>query len=333
VKETIVRLWRRVAATWGRVLGPEGAADAAPDADMLAGQFTHQGRSTDYRLYVPPGGAWRARPLVLMLHGCQQDPLDFALGTQMNKHARAHGVLVLYPAQSDRANPQRCWNWFKPQHQHRARGEPALLAALVREVMAQQAVDPARVYVAGLSAGGAMADVMAQTHPDLFAAVGIHAGVMAGAAHSVMAALSVMQNGPTLPLAMSMVGGPRMRVPAIVFQGDADSTVHWRNAERIVLAALGGDDSGMSQTQGEAPGGRRFTRTCYAARAVTRADVEYWLVHDSGHAWSGGSAVGSYTDPAGPDASAQMLRFFLAHPAPVSAHGSFPVPAAVSAAT
>jgi len=137
----------------------------------------------------------------------------------------------------------------------------------------------------------------------------------------------VMQNGPPLPLAISMVGGPRMRVPAIVFQGDADSTVHWRNAERIVLAALGGDASGMAQTRGESPGGRRFTRTCYPARALTRADVEYWLVHDSGHAWSGGHATGSYTDPAGPDASAQMLRFFLAHPAPVAARLSAPASA------
>ena len=314
MSSAVQRLWQRAAAALRRAFRPGAATARVDDAQMTAGQFMHQGRSCDYRLYLPPGETRRPRPLLLMLHGCQQDPLDFATGTQMNSHARAHGVAVLYPAQSERGNPQRCWNWFKPQHQHRGRGEPGLLAALVRDIITRHGVDPARVYVAGLSAGGAMADVLAQTHPDLFAAVGIHAGLSSGAAHTVMSALAVMQNGPAMPLAMALASAPRMRVPTIVFQGDADTTVHPRNAERLVLVAVGGDEADVQESTGTAPGGHGFTRRCYAARAATRADLEFWLVHGAGHAWSGGNAAGSFTDPAGPDASAEMLRFFLAHP-------------------
>jgi poly(hydroxyalkanoate) depolymerase family esterase len=315
------RLWRRVGEALRRTFQPDAEGASAADAQMSAGHFTHQGRSLDYRLYLPPGDARRPRPLLLMLHGCQQNALDFAIGTRMNRHARSYGVIVLYAEQSERANPQRCWNWFKPPHQHRGRGEPGLLAALVGHVKTHYAVDPARVYVAGLSAGGAMADVLAQTHPDLFAAVGIHAGLLSGAAHTAMSAMAVMQNGPTLPLSMALASAPRMRVPAIVFQGDADTTVHPRNAERLVLANLGGDDGAAQEATGMAPGGRSFTQRSYAARAATRADLEFWQVHGAGHAWSGGSTDGSFTDPAGPDASAEMLRFFLAHPAPARSIG------------
>lgn len=315
MSSALQRLWRRARAALRRVLHLPAEPDLdAPEQEMAAGHFTHQGRGIDYRLYLPPGDPRRPRPLLLMLHGCQQDPLDFAAGTRMNRHARAHGVLVLYPAQTERANAQRCWNWFKPQHQHRGHGEPALLAALVRDIMTQHAVDPARIYVAGLSAGGAMADVMAQNYPELFAAAGIHAGLVASAAHTALSALAVMKNGPPMPLPVALLPLPRTRVPIIVFQGDADTTVHPRNAERIVFAALaGGDPEDAQQTTGASPGGHRFTQRSYAARAG-HADVVYWQVHGSGHAWSGGSAEGSFTDPAGPDASAEMLRFFLAHP-------------------
>ncbi len=313
MKSTLKRLWHRTRALLRRVLHLEAAA---LDEAMTAGEFAHRGRGIHYRLYLPPGDPRRPRPLLLMLHGCQQDPLDFAAGTRMNRHARTHGVLVLYPAQSERANAQRCWNWFKPQHQHRGQGEPALLAALVRDIQARHAVDPARIYVAGLSAGGSMADVMAQNYPELFAAVGVHAGLVASAAHTTLSALAVMKNGPPMELPATLVSMPRARVPIIVFQGDCDTTVHPRNAERIVIAALAGTDPDAAQrSTGIASGGRRFTRRRYAGQ-TGRTAVEYWLIHGSSHAWSGGSAEGSFTDPAGPDASEEMLRFFLAHPAP-----------------
>ncbi|MDQ2778265.1 MAG: PHB depolymerase family esterase, partial [Pseudomonadota bacterium] len=190
------------------------ASDVAPDGAQVEprrqdtsegtpeqwtdGSFTHKGRTLSYKLYVPPRAAGVAptpRPLVLMLHGCTQDPADFAAGTQMNALARDLGVLVLYPAQTQPANPQKCWNWFKPQHQQRGRGEPAVLAALTQSVMAEHRVDASRVYVAGLSAGGAMADILGRAYPDLFAAVGVHSGLPAGAASDVGSAFAAMHAG------------------------------------------------------------------------------------------------------------------------------------------
>jgi poly(hydroxyalkanoate) depolymerase family esterase len=244
-----------------------------------------------------------------MLHGCTQDPEDFAAGTRMNRLAAEHGVLVLYPTQTREENAARCWNWFLPQNQRPERGEPALLAALTQAVMAEHDADPARVYVAGLSAGGAMADILGRTHPALFAAVGVHSGLPCGAARDLVSAIAAMKNGPG---AHRAAAGPMP--PAIVFHGDADETVHPRNGEQLVADALAGGGLGPArETHGHAPGGRAFTRRTHAD-AHGRIVVEHWRVHGGGHAWAGGSAEGSFTDPAGPDASAEMLRFFLAHP-------------------
>ena len=287
---------------------PEQAAPAA------AGSFTaarHAGAAgaRDYKLYVPASAGDRPMPLVIMLHGCTQSPDDFAAGTRMNHLAEEHGCYVAYPAQDQRANPQRCWNWFQPGDQARDRGEPALIAGIAREVMAAHRVDPARVYVAGMSAGGAQAAVMAAAYPDLFAAVGIHSGLACGVARDVQTALAAMRQGPN-----GAAGGawPR-RVPAIVFHGDQDRTVNPVNGDRVVAQALG-DTTGLRSEieDGRAEGGLGYRRTIYQD-AEGRAVLERWVVQGSGHAWSGGSPDGSYTDPRGPDASREMLRFFLAN--------------------
>lgn len=291
-------------------VAPRGdAARPAQPEQWADGSFSHQGRTLAFKLYLPPRPAEApAMPLVLMLHGCTQNPDDFAAGTQMNTLARELGVAVLYPAQAQPANPQKCWNWFKPQHQQRGRGEPAALAALTQSVMAAHDIDPARVYVAGLSAGGAMADILGRCYPDLFAGVGVHSGLPGGAASDVMSAMSAMHNGPA-----TTAPSPATMPPLIVFHGDADATVHARNGDAVVAAALGGRGAAPHEVSGTSAAGQRFTRRVHAA-ADGRATVEHWQLHGAGHAWSGGSARGSYTDPRGADASAEMLRFFLAHP-------------------
>ncbi|MDH6169164.1 poly(hydroxyalkanoate) depolymerase family esterase [Variovorax boronicumulans] len=280
--------------------------EPATTAQWTKGSFAHQGRSIDYMLFVPaevPGQPVAPRPLVVMLHGCTQGAADFAAGTRMNEHAREHGAIVLYPEQAQRAHGQKCWNWFKSQHQQRGRGEPGLLAALTQHVVEQQQADRRRVYVAGLSAGGAMADVLGHCYPDIYAAIGVHSGLPHGAAHDMMSALSVMKTGasPARPDADATLR------PTIVFHGDADTTVHASNGLAVLAGAAPGEVS-----EGRSPSGRRFTRTLYPASAA-RGDAEHWRLHAAGHAWSGGSAQGSYTQPDGVDASREMLRFFLAH--------------------
>ncbi len=280
-------------------------ASTAPGAQWLSGSFSASAGTRDYKLFVPPQppGTQALRPLVVMLHGCTQDPDDFAAGTRMNEAALQQGFVVLYPAQSQQANPQRCWSWFKPQHQQRGRGEPALLSGMVRQVAQQHAVDMQRIYVAGLSAGGAMAAILGQAYPELFAAVGVHSGLRSGAAHDVPSAFSAMHGGA--PGAAEAGTLP----PTIVFHGDRDTTVHPLNGEQVAAASAG--TGTMHSEQARTGGGHAFTRR------VVRADdgsprTEHWTVHGAGHAWSGGDARGSYTDAQGPDASAEMLRFFFA---------------------
>ncbi|MDP9902252.1 extracellular catalytic domain type 1 short-chain-length polyhydroxyalkanoate depolymerase [Variovorax ginsengisoli] len=296
-----------------------GAREEAPaeQAERWApGQFSHQGRTLAFRLYEPPpvadpsGAPASPKALVLMLHGCTQDAADFAAGTQMNALARTHGVMVLYPEQTAHAHSQKCWNWFKPQHQQRGRGEPALLAALTQSVVARHNVDPSRVYVAGLSAGGAMADIMGRCYPDLFAAVGVHSGLPRGAANDLMSALAAMRGGGA-PVA----GDPGTSPPLIVFHGDADATVSPVNGTALVQAVLQQPAvqhvTENAQT-GISPRGQRFTREIHR-RVDGVTAVELWQLHGAGHAWAGGSPQGSFTDPLGVDASAEMLRFFLEH--------------------
>jgi poly(hydroxyalkanoate) depolymerase family esterase len=300
------------------------APDTHSEAGTLGAFGTHTYRSAagtrSYKLYVPAGAADAPRPVLVMLHGCTQSADDFAAGTRMNRLADAHGFLVVYPEQAAQANPSRCWNWFQPQDQGRDTGEPALIAGIVREVSARHDIDAGRVFVAGLSAGAAMALVLGETHPDLFAGVGVHSGLPYGSAHDIPSALQAMKGGRSgLPGAPPPAAAAALAqaVPLIVFHGDRDHTVQASNADEIVRQAhaahraKAGADGLTTHTEGgRSPGGRAYSRTVHAD-AAGRPRIEAWTLHGAGHAWSGGDARGSYTDASGPDASAEMVRFFL----------------------
>lgn len=287
---------------------------AIPDgARFLARSFTCASGTRRYRLYVPASARERPRGLVVMLHGCKQDPEDFAAGTGMNAVAETHGLLVAYPGQAGADNASSCWNWFRPADQRRDTGEPAIIAGITGEIMVEFGLDRSSVFVAGLSAGGAMAAIMGETYPDLYAAAGIHSGLACGAANDVLSAFSVMRGDAGIaPRERSRPTADGPSVRAIVFQGGADRTVHPSNAERIVaqVSPPGARDTAQRESA-RAPGGRTYTRMT-VTDAAGMPVVEYWLIDGAGHAWSGGRAGGSYTDPRGPDASHEMVRFFLA---------------------
>ncbi len=285
---------------------PRPAPAQTPDSPA---RFEEQSLATElgvrqYKLYNPSGLADDTPvPLVVMLHGCKQSPDDFAAGTRMNALAEEQGFRVLYPAQPPRSNAARCWNWFQPGDQKRGSGEPAALAAIVRQVMQSHAVDDTRIYVAGLSAGGSMATILANEYPDLFAAAGVHSGLPQGAAHDVPTAFAAMKSGPGMKLPRKNV----QPVPTIVFHGDHDTVVSPRNGELLMTAW----DLPTSSTEGSA-NGRDYVRSVYED-AAGRTVAEHWLVNGAAHTWSGGHAAGSYTDESGPDATREMLRFFMLH--------------------
>ena len=290
---------------------PEGAA-------YLARTFTCEAGSRDYKVYLPSRKSGRKRPLIIMLHGCTQNPDDFAVGTGMNCLAEEHGFVAAYPGQPVSANQTACWNWFNLSDQMRDAGEPSIIAGITRTLIAEFDIDAERVYVAGLSAGGAMAAVMSATYPELYAATGIHSGLAYGSATDVASAFAAMRGatGPAVA-ASRRVRFKRAngRVRTIVFHGASDQRVHPSNGETILAESRAGLSGPAQETQQDgSAGGRSYTRTVIAdAGGVPH--VEYWAIEGLGHAWSGGSPEGSYTDQHGPDASREMLRFFLASPA------------------
>ncbi len=283
---------------------PGATPPAAPlPGEFVDGSYGNAAGTRSYKLYVPSCYTGTPLPLVVMLHGCTQDPIDFASGTQMNVLAEELHCLVVYPAQSQQANARRCWNWFSAADQQRDQGEPSIIAGITRKVMVSHAVDEDQVYVAGLSAGGAMATIMGTLYPDLYAAVGVHSGLPFASAHDLPSALAAMKGN------FGRRPAPGRAIPIIVFHGDKDTTVHPANGDELIAQGVRHAARESVIEPGKVPDGYAYTRTVHH-RADGTPQAEQWLIHGAGHAWSGGSAHGSYTDGKGPDASREMMRFF-----------------------
>jgi poly(hydroxyalkanoate) depolymerase family esterase len=289
--------------------GSRDVDPSPPGGQFLDLSYTNAAGRRTYKLYVPTGYRGQSVPLVVMLHGGTQSVGDFAVGTGMNALAERHIFLVAYPEQARSANAMGYWNWFRPGDQVKDAGEPSLIAGITQQIMTTYTVDASRVSIAGFSAGGAMAAVMASTYPDLYVAVGVHSGLSHGAAHDVASAFAAMSHGPT-----TSSRGAGRAVPLIVFHGDRDPIVAPVNAERLVSDTLrtAGPGTVRSTVQGQVSDGHTYTRTVHR-NPNGETLVEHWIVHHAGHAWSGGQARGSYTDPRGPDATAELIRFFGEH--------------------
>ena len=322
------RGWRPLRLAVRRRLRPAPRSTEAGRWDQFVDKGANGSRS--YAVYTPPGlrpGA--AVPLVVVLHGCNQSVKDAALGTEVNAYAERAGFVALYPEQSAADNLRLCWNWFQPRHQARGFGEPAAIARITERVLGGRGgatLDRNRVHVMGLSAGGAMAGILAATYPDIYASVGIHSAPQFGAARSPVTALLAMKSGGPDPerqgrLAHAAMGSRARVVPVIVFQGDADRTVWAGNGDTVVrqwlttsrLASGGGPEYDFARPHASnadrAPGGLSYEVRSWNNKAG-RPVVQYWVVSDLGHAWSGGASAGSYTDPRGPSATRAMCDFF-----------------------
>jgi poly(hydroxyalkanoate) depolymerase family esterase len=292
---------------------------ASNTGQFLSKSYSNQAGRRAYKLYIPSTYCGQPMPLMVMLHGCTQNPDDFSAGTQMNIVAEEKQCFVVYPAQEQSANASKCWNWFKAIDQQRGQGEPSIIAGITNEVIAEYGLDRDKIYVAGLSAGGAMAIIMGTTYPDLYKAVGVHSGLPYAAANDLPSAMSAMrgiaakrahfQNGASSQTALGAI-------PIIVFHGDRDTTVSAANGDRLIddfVRNFKQKDAGAAMNvlveDGGKPGQRTYTRTSHHVEGQP-ALAEHWVIHGAGHAWAGGSANGSYTDANGPDASREMLRFF-----------------------
>jgi poly(hydroxyalkanoate) depolymerase family esterase len=288
---------------------PPSTSDIVPmGTRFIAGAFSNEAGSRTYKLFIPSRSQGQELPLIVMLHGCTQSPDDFAAGTRMNFLAEERNCFVVYPEQPTGANQAKCWNWFRTGDQRRGGGEPSLIAGITRQIMRDHAIDPKRVYVAGLSAGGAAAAIMGATYPDLYASVGIHSGLACGVATDLPSAFVAMRQGSEAE-GSGKAGSP---VPTIVFHGDRDTTVHPKNGDRIIEQAVNATSPTARVFRGRVPHGHAYTRTILTDGSGQTIS-EHWNIHGAGHAWSGGSPAGSYTDPRGPDATKEIVRFFLEH--------------------
>ena len=301
LRDTLAKLAAKMPTTG--FAGVEPSEPALPQgARFDRGTFSNASGSRDYRVYVPNMQSEQPAGLLMMLHGCTQSPVDFANGTDMNRIAEENNLVVVYPAQSRGANMQSCWNWFGPADQDRGAGEPAILAELAEQLQREHNIPDGKTFVAGLSAGAAMEVILGRTYPDVFAAVGAHSGLPYKSARDVPSAFAAM--GGNMPGSPSVVTNP---VSTIVFHGTNDSTVNAINGQRIANDA---HPNGTEVLDDGTDNGRKYVRTTILP-AVGKATIEHWRIDGLGHAWSGGNAAGSYIDTSGPDASAEMVRFFL----------------------
>ncbi len=264
-----------------------------------------------YKLFTPALYKGQAMPLVIMMHGCTQSPEDFAAGTQMNEIAEKKGFFVAYPEQTKTANITKCWNWFSAKDQKRDKGEASIIAGITRQIVKSHKIDKHRIYIAGLSAGGAFAAIMGEAYPDLYAAIGVHSGLASGSANSLVNAMSAMRHGSP-DIDQSSANKSKNFVPVIVFHGDTDNTVHSINGDQIIAQAKRGAVFKAFSKEDVTDRGLRYTVNAEKDRSG-KTMIEHWVLHGAGHAWSGGSNTGSYTEPRGPNASKEMVRFFLQH--------------------
>lgn len=285
---------------------PEDTAPA--EGRYISRTYSNSEGTRAYKLYTPKNCDDGPSPLIVMLHGCTQSADDFAVGTRMNFVAEAHGCFVVYPEQPQAANASKCWNWFRLADQARERGEPSLVAGITREVMNDYDIDQTRIYIAGLSAGGAFAAIMGEAYPDLYTAVGVHSGLACGSAHDVTSAFAAMRGGAN----KVAIQAAAQAKPTIVFHGDKDSTVHPCNGANVIARVASNKSFAVRTERLSTADGMRFSHSAY--RDASGASIlELWELHGAGHSWSGGSKVGSFTNEKGPDASKEMVRFFLQH--------------------
>ncbi|OFA05806.1 esterase PHB depolymerase [Duganella sp. HH101] len=288
----------------GAFMHPTPEVALPEGAKFIKGSYTNHAGTRNYKLYIPASYHGQAMPLLVMLHGCTQNPDDFANGTQMNRLAEENECFVVYPEQTPNANQHKCWNWFNAIDQQHGQGEPSIIAGIAQQVIDEYPVNERQVYVAGLSAGGAMAVIVGTLYPELFAAVGVHSGLPFASAQDLPSALTAMKRGVMSP----RKAGDGSQ-PIIVFHGDSDTTVNPRNGEQVIEQRLHDRHGKPSVQSGTVPNGHRYTQTTHT-RSDGKPLGEHWVVHGAGHAWSGGSNSGTYTDAKGPDASREMLRFF-----------------------